>query len=1158
MKWHIRSLVSILLGIASTAPSFAEDIEIYVGNESYRQGKNAKALIIFDNSGSMRTVEEVKVAYNPGTTYTTKGYEEFSSEAIYFSRGSDVDNSAGLVPNSHSDSRRFNKAILGCETAWERLRTVGYYKGYLREYQVKGNTGSWEPLPAEMGLNTNNPVDCLDDIKQQNPKNGTYSSKNTQIPNGYPINGSGNAKNDLVGTAYTTDWELALSQGSALEGGDSITLYTANYINYYHATEAEVGTESKSRLEVAKEAINELLLATPSVDFGLELFNMNFPKEGDRDGGRVVNGIKTMTDSARLELLNTLQEIDAETNTPLCESLMEAKRYLGGEAVVYGDDDKNYGNSYTGNTPPQDMTVQANGVYISPFDNCTEEIFIIMITDGEPTLDKSADNAIKALSNAAPYKFDNGTTNYLPVLSNWMYTNDINPNIPGKQIARFFTIGFGDEAVDDAGELLLQAAESAGGQYRAARKASDLVTALQETFSKILEENTSFTAPSVASNNFDRTRSLDSVYYAMFLPQPGTRWFGNLKKLRLKGDTLVDKNDAAALDAKGSFKETAFTFWNDSGTADGNSVRDGGAAGQLKKQQQRTFLVNKGSTLVELSAENFTDAIDGDLAADQESLASNINWARGLDVDDDNNDGSKSDLRADLMGDPLHSKPLVLSYGKDDIRILLGTNHGFMHMFQDSGETITENWAFMPQELMKNIPQLRANIKGNPKVYGVDSPPVAYFRDLDGDGIIGSEDKVWLFFGLRRGGDSYYALDITNPDEPRFMWHIDSSTSGFEELGQSWSKPVITFLKERGDKPVLVFGAGFSTNKDSTLLATPDETGRGVFIVDAEQGSLVKSFGPEHGIEHSVPGAVSFLDSDYDAFADRLYFSDTGGNVWRADLVGTDKSKWSLFKFASLSAPTAAEDRRFFYEPVVARALMQQVTEVTTEVNGVASTVVTKAEVPFDAVVIGSGSRPHPLYEGVQDKLFMLRDKNTVSQLFTVDNTPETITLSDLYEVVDTTPRTTTEAKLELQKDLSATKGWFYQLGSGEKSLSPAVVVSGVAFFTSYIPSVELNENTCELDGGQGSIYAFNLNFGTRIFNTDSITVTKSIPDVPEVIVPPAEPNPDCEGDQCVTPPGDLTVLIPEPVPVPCTGEDCEGPSATLKTLRHYLVIDEN
>ena len=105
-----------------------------------------------------------------------------------------------------------------------------------------------------------------EEIKQQNPKNGTYSSKNTQIPNGYPINGSGNAKNDLVGTAYTTDWELALSQGSALEGGDSITLYTANYINYYHATEAEVGTESKSRLEVAKEAIVRKFFAIPIVD----------------------------------------------------------------------------------------------------------------------------------------------------------------------------------------------------------------------------------------------------------------------------------------------------------------------------------------------------------------------------------------------------------------------------------------------------------------------------------------------------------------------------------------------------------------------------------------------------------------------------------------------------------------------------------------------------------------------------------------------------------------------------------------------------------------------------------------------------------------------------------------------------------------------------
>lgn len=1159
MKTFSLSLFAAAVTLGICAPANSEDIEIYVGSESYRQGTNAKVMIIFDNSGSMRTLEEVKKPYNPNATYDTKGYEEFSDAAIYFNRGDNVDDGAGLVPTSHSNSRRFNKDILGCETAWEKLRTVGYYTGYLREYQIKGSTGSWEPLPAEMGLNTNNPVDCFDDIVNKNPRNGTYSSKYVQIPNDrYPINGTGNAKNDLENVAYTKDWALANSQSSALQGGQPITLYTANYINYYHATESDVGTESKTRLEVAKETINELLTATPGVDFGMMLFNLNAPSEGDRDGGRIVSGIKKMTDANRAALLSTLQEIDAETNTPLCESLMETKRYYAGEAVNYGKKDSNAKNyNYIGNTPARDASIESGNSYITPYDKCSDVIYTILITDGEPTVDNHADTAIAALNpGVQPFKMGNNSKNYLPVLSHWMLNNDINPDLPGKQIAKLYTIGFGEQAVDNAGKLLQAAADNGGGKYFAARSASALATALQASLLEILKVNSSFTSPSVASNNFDRTRSLDSVYYAMFLPEAGTRWSGNLKKLKIQGESIVDQNGDVAIDSSGSIGETVTTFWNNSGTPDGNRVVEGGALAQLQKQANRRFLVNIDGGVKELKADNFSNGFLADLLGiDNEALAEDIAWARGIDVDDDDRDGSKTDLRRDLMGDPLHSKPLVLSYGENDIRVLVGTNHGFMHMFKDSGTTVAESWAFMPQELMKNIPALRRNQNGDPKVYGVDGTPVAYFRDLDNDGVIGSDDKVWLFFGLRRGGSSYYALDITNPDDPKLMWQIDSSTSGFSELAQSWSKPVITFLEVNGDKPVLAFGAGFSTNKDSLGVVSEDNEGRGVFLVDAASGSLIKAFGANQ-VKHSVASAVAPLDSDFDAFADRLYFADTGGNVWRADMVGEDASKWTLHKFAELSDGTQLGDRRFFNDPAVAPVYMRQVIENTTIINGQTTTVTTQADVPFDAVVIGSGSRPHPLYEGSNDMLFMLRDMNTVSQLFTVDNAPEPIVISDLLQITDTTKPATPENMLERAKDMSTTKGWYYQLASAEKSLSPAIVLSGVAFFTSYVPTVEVDENTCSLSGGLGRLYSFDMNMGYFIRNVEEFD--EIIPDTPTTVTTTdsstdegeGDGEDECEGDNCGIAPPTTNIIVKD--------EIIKVDDNDRGTTRIYQVIDEN
>ena len=65
-------------------------------------------------------------------------------------------------------------------------------------------------------------------------------------------------------------------------------------------------------------------------------------------------------------------------------------------------------------------------------------------------------------------------------------------------------------------------------------------------------------------------------------------------------------------------------------------------------------------------------------------------------------DGSITDIRYDVFGDPLHSKPLVINYGgsanDQDVRIILGTNAGFLHMFDDNGATVDETWAFMPKE----------------------------------------------------------------------------------------------------------------------------------------------------------------------------------------------------------------------------------------------------------------------------------------------------------------------------------------------------------------------------------------------------------------------------------------------------------------------------
>src|SRR5690606_18571016 len=145
------------------------------------------------------------------------------------------------------------------------------------------------------------------------------------------------------------------------------------------------------------------------------VFNLNAPNEGNRDGGRIVNGIKTTTDAARTALLDTLADINANTNTPLCETLMEAKRYYAGESVDYGKADTNR-SGYTPNRPPRDTSIESGDNYETPYDTCADVIYTILITDGVPTVDNNADAAIRGLSSASPFRVDRNTVNYLPVL----------------------------------------------------------------------------------------------------------------------------------------------------------------------------------------------------------------------------------------------------------------------------------------------------------------------------------------------------------------------------------------------------------------------------------------------------------------------------------------------------------------------------------------------------------------------------------------------------------------------------------------------------------------------------------------------------------------------------------------------------------------------
>lgn len=1111
-------LAAFLLTLLAAPKAPAEDIDLYVLRNGGQSNYRPQLLVIFDNSGSMATqLESAFDTYDPDTHYDpVDSAHQYQDDIIYYLPNGEVSDNleAPDLADFDGKKRRFNEIENGCAASLAPLAKEGRYSGVVKYIKYQGQSGQWLPLPDNSGLGNKPVVDCLDDFMNNDDTNADGYS------DGWPrYNPSKN------GNPYTSNYWL---YGNNVYAGDSdfwnfyrnrngFTLFTANYLRYLAQIEAGWLSGPKSRLEVAKEAVKDIIATAPGVNFGLVVFNRN--TSSDTSGGRVVQALKPRTDMSDFDSI--VEGLGADTNTPLCETTYEVMRYLSGQSVIYGKD----GGTMT---PKRDTTAENGaGVYLSPFGSCQEKIYVVMITDGEPTSDSDANYAVSHLENIGSSYTANRTTTWLPALAGWMHDNDLNSSLAGKQSVDFYTIGFALDDGDDAEPILTEAAARGGGKYFSAKKASELSGALQKVVAEVSTKSAAFTSPSIAANNFDRTRSLDSVYYAMFLPSAGPHWLGNIKKLHVTNDDdIEDVNGLSAITASGDIDENATTYW--SSDKDGNKTESGGINEQLVAQAangDRHLLTNGSSGLVALTKSNLQNIAGGEseLAAVMDTSADNIqstlDWLYGYDVDDDNGNGSTTDIRNVILGDPLHSKPLAINYGgannTSDVRLLVGTNQGAVHMFKDEGDTASESWAFFPYQELSKAYALRVNSEDTGKIYSMDGSPSAYVYDRDDDGVIepADGDKVWAYIGQRRGGNAYYGLDISTPDSPSLLWRIDNQTPGFAELGDTWSTPVITNIPGHTG-PVVIVGAGYDSVSDSGDPTTATK-GRGIYIIDAQTGALVWSATPADtsgtnlhvAFPASIPNKVATLDSDGDGLVDRLYASDVAGNVWRVDMPSASpfstSKPWTVYKFASLGG-SGSTDRRLYQAPTIVQTqYTQTVTTSYTDAEGQEQQVVTTQVLPYDAVVIGSGKRPDPMGTDVTDELFALRDTNIVTRSVTASNTPTALTISNLYNM-SSQPFSSNLSDTELQTQelaLGNADGWYLTLShTGEKSLSTPIVVNGVAYFTTYTPpaSVTDSSESC-LAEGMGRLYALDLHHAFNAYNWGVVEIPGKLPDTPVI-----------------------------------------------------------
>lgn len=452
-----------------------------------------------------------------------------------------------------------------------------------------------------------------------------------------------------------------------------------------------------------------------------------------------------------------------------------------------------------------------------------------------------------------------------------------------------------------------------------------------------------------------------------------------------------------------------------------------------------------------------------------------------------------------VMGDVLHSDPLAIDYGDGDVRIFTGTNRGFLHEFRDAPQSSgsqtfagQEVWRFMPRQMLLKLQQWR-NPAGNSKhgPYGVDGAPVAWIKDADYNGTIDTsgDDHVYLYFGLRRGGNDYYALDVTDPDaKPKLLWHIaktEDANSDFAELGMTFSTPRVGKIRTEnvdgtpGTRTVLIFGGGYDTTKDRAANEQPtvgsnDSQGNAIYVVDATTGELIwkargssaqnagattvngKTAWDDPAMTDSIPSTVTTLDTTGDGLVDRLYVGDTGGRVWRVDMGNADPAQWKVANIADLGRhdnSDVANDRRFFERPDVVH--------------------VAKDNQNFYALVIGSGNRADPLNRNTVNYLYVIKDKGDI------DTSATPISQADLTDFSENCA--SADNCLSLLDTTNVPSGWKMRLGpaadtdrAGEKALSSPITIAGNVLFTSYVPP-SVSTNACTPQQGTGRMYAIDL-----------------------------------------------------------------------------------
>ncbi len=367
----------------------------------------------------------------------------------------------------------------------------------------------------------------------------------------------------------------------------------------------------------------------------------------------------------------------------------------------------------------------------------------------------------------------------------------------------------------------------------------------------------------------------------------------------------ITRSDLSSPTGREIVAENVTIYWDAGKLLESRSADDRVIYTALKPQ---AVLTRQDFNTANVSA---LEGILQDFNNDPEGL---INYVRGLG-------------RAWKLGDMNHSSPQVIGppsgdesrmgVGYADFKeawkdreacLYVGANDGMLHCFDV--KTGVERWAFIPRNLLPKLKNMwpvdqATGERTNGHDSYVDSTPAIgdVFIDANRDGR--PEWATILVCGQGPGQGStvsgglnyYFALDITDPDNPQPLWEFTHST-----MGETWSKPEISKVKKNGEDSWVAFmGSGYDNDPNQTV-------GNTFYAITLNDGALfwaatapdvdTKSR-PANGrinIYNAIPGSPTAVDLNQDGLTDLVYVGDLDGRVWRFNVLSdwTGNGSWPV------------------------------------------------------------------------------------------------------------------------------------------------------------------------------------------------------------------------------------------------------------------------